>query len=52
MYQKTITVAVPSKAQVCRRSISEIAGSIPAEGMSVLVLCLLCVVSTVFSVAS
>jgi hypothetical protein len=35
-------VAVPSKAQVCCRSIAEIVGSNPAEVMNVLLLCLLC----------
>jgi hypothetical protein len=43
-------VAVPSKAQVCCRSIAEIVGWNPAEGMGVLVLCLLCVVLAVVSV--
>lgn len=45
-------MAMPSKTLVCCRSIAEIVGSNPDEGMSVLVLCLLCVVLAVVFGAS
>lgn len=38
---KPIPVAVRSKAQACDRSIAQIAGSKPAEGMHVRLLCLI-----------
>jgi hypothetical protein len=38
-----IQVVVRSKAQVCGRFIRGIAGSKPAEGMDVRLLCMLCV---------
>jgi hypothetical protein len=42
--QKTITVAVRSKKYVWNPLLAGIAGSNPAEGMDVRLLCLLCVV--------
>jgi hypothetical protein len=38
-----ILLAVLSKAHICDRSIAGLAGSNPAEGMDVRLLCLLCV---------
>ena len=42
--QLSIPVAVRSNAWVCGRSLGGIAGSNPAEGMNVRIMCLLCVV--------
>jgi hypothetical protein len=39
-----VLVAVRSEALVCLRSVAGIAGSNPADGMDVHLLCLLCVV--------
>ena len=47
-----IEVAVRSNTQVCRHSITGIAGSNPAEGMYVRLLCLLCVVQVATCVTS
>jgi hypothetical protein len=44
MVQRPIPVATRSKAWVCGRSLAGIAGSIPAGGMDVSLLLLLCVV--------
>lgn len=47
-----ISLAVLSKAYVCGRSIATIAGSNPAEGVSVLLSCLLCAVKVAASATS
>jgi hypothetical protein len=47
MYQKPITVAARSKAQVCGRSVAGVADSNLARGMDVCLLCLYVVLSCV-----